>query len=176
LFNVRHRYNIIEVSFTELSGEMGVALACAENCDACMLDSDMKTHAFGGRMWYCNSEESTPMPAVAQVVTSDAILLEQLQQAQKCRFVFVCQGFGRSQMFSVEFYYSGPQSPSLIHPRSHVYPAPRYLKLCYLAHRKAGELLITLYLRIFFLFMLHYSSAFRHHAQVFWKTSWKQHC
>ena len=40
---------------------------------------------------------------------------------------------------SVDFYYSGPQAPELITPRSHIYPAPRYLKLCYLAHRKAGE-------------------------------------
>jgi hypothetical protein len=89
----------MEVSFVELSGETGIALACGENSDDCMLDCDMKTHSFGGRMWYYNSEESTPMPAVAQVVASDAILLEQLRQAQKCRFCFANISFLSSTFY-----------------------------------------------------------------------------
>ena len=82
------RYNIVEVCYRELSGETGIALACGENSDACMLECDLQTHRFGGRMWYFNSEQSLRMPVVAEVVApDDATLFEQLQHAQKHRFL-----------------------------------------------------------------------------------------
>ena len=83
------RYDIVEVPFVESSGVTGIALACGENIDANMLDGDMQTHSFGGRLWHYN-EQTTRMPAVAQVVADDAVLLEKLQQAQKCRFDATC--------------------------------------------------------------------------------------
>jgi len=83
------RYDIVEVPYVEPSGVAGIALACGENIDANMLDGDMQTHSFGGRLWHYN-EQTTRMPAVAQVVVDDAVLLEKLQQAQKCRFDATC--------------------------------------------------------------------------------------
>ncbi len=71
----------------EPSGATGIALACGEDRDACMLDCDLQAHAFGGRMWYHNSEQTARMPAVPQVVATDAALLEQLQQSQNCRLL-----------------------------------------------------------------------------------------
>ena len=79
------RYDIVEVPFVEPSGMNGIALACGENFDVNLLDSDMQTHSFGGKLWYYN-EETMRIPAVAQLVANDAVLLEQLQLAQKCRF------------------------------------------------------------------------------------------
>ncbi len=76
----------MEVSYVEHSSVTGVALACAESSDARMLECDLQAHAFGGRMWYSSPGHGAPMPAVAPVVQPDAILLEQLQQAQKHRF------------------------------------------------------------------------------------------
>lgn len=87
------RYDIVEVPYVEPSGVTGIALACGENSDVNMLDADMQAHSFGGRLWYHNIEEATRMPAVAQVVANDAVVLEQLQQQQKCRFdkiSFIC--------------------------------------------------------------------------------------
>jgi hypothetical protein len=79
------RYDIVEVPYVEPSGVTGIALACGENSDVNMLDADMQAHSFGGRLWYYNIEEATRMPAVAQIVAKDAVVLEQLQQEQKCR-------------------------------------------------------------------------------------------
>ena len=127
----------------EPSGATGIALACGENRDACMLDSDLHAHAFGGRMWYYNSEQTGRMPAVPPVVAADAAQLEQLQQSQNCRWlcarVFVIPPSSLIKRGSVEFYYCGPSPPASLPPRLHIYPAPRYLKLCYLAHRIAGQ-------------------------------------
>jgi hypothetical protein len=54
-----------------------------------MLASDLEAHGFGGRMWYYNSEAGMRMPAVAEIIADDVVLLQQLQRAQKHRFLLM---------------------------------------------------------------------------------------
>lgn len=184
-----YRYNIVEVSFIEPSGQTGIALACGgsktkpldrtpspdpffvqKTATAARRPATSKRTASVGKCGTTHwiTTRTNPRACLLWLILSQLMQLY-WNNCSMLRNLSIRPFFDAPQRIltpycSVEFYYSGPEPPALVLARTHVYPAPRYLKLCYLAHRKAGT-------RNLVSFSCHHTCT-ETTPQVFCKTSW----